>query len=458
MSDRIRILLLEDNEDDACLLLYYLKREGLNPDCSTVETLDTFRKRILEEDWDLILSDYRLPSFNGLDALRTLHETSLDIPFILLSGVIGEEKAVEALREGAQDFILKDRLERLAPAIRREIRECAIRRESIKKDQAIRNNERLYRSLVETSHDLIFRMDPSGHITYLNPGVKDILGYEADELLGLHFTTLASYESRRQDQKTLGHVTENPEKLFGYQTIYQHRNGSQVYFSTNITPLLDDEGSLTGFHGMAHDISAQKKAERRLEETLEQTVIALSKVFETRDPYTAGHQKRVADLSLAIGNELGLDQSSLQGLKYAGLLHDIGKIHIPSEILNKPAHLGETELALIKQHSRATYEILKDIPFPWPVAEIAYQHHERLDGSGYPRGLEDREIMLEARIIAVADIVEAMSMHRPYRPAPGLDAALERIDREQGHLFDRNSVRACLKLFREGRFVFAEDH
>lgn len=457
MSDPVRILLLEDNEDDAYLLLHYLKKEGLEPESKIVQNLEAFREQILSEDWDVILSDYRLPAFNGLDALRSLKETQRDIPFILLSGVIGEEKAVEALREGAQDFILKDRLERLAPAIRREIRESAVRRECADKDLEIRKNERLYRSLVETSHDLIFRMDPSGHILYLNPGVKNILGYEADELLGLHFTALAIHENRRQDQRTLARVMETPQRLFGYQTVYQNREGEQVSFSINITPLIDEEGTLTGFHGMANDISGQKKAEQRLEETLEQTVIALSKVFETRDPYTAGHQKRVADLALAIGNELGLDQFALQGLKYAGLLHDIGKIHIPSEILNKPAYLGETELALVRQHSLAAYQILKDIPFPWPVAEIAYQHHERMDGSGYPRGLEGREIMQEARIIAVADIVEAMSMHRPYRPAPGLDVALEQISRDQGRLFDRHVVRSCLKLFREERFVFIKE-
>jgi putative nucleotidyltransferase with HDIG domain len=170
---------------------------------------------------------------------------------------------------------------------------------------------------------------------------------------------------------------------------------------------------------------------------------------ETRDPYTAGHQRRVADLARAIAAEMNLKSEQLDSVRMASMIHDIGKISIPSEILTKPTHLTDLEFNLIKTHSDSGYNILKDIEFPWPVANIVLQHHERMDGSGYPQGLKGSDILLEARIIAVADVVEAISSHRPYRPALGIEAALEEIEKNKGILYDNTVTDACLRLFRE---------
>jgi HD-GYP domain-containing protein (c-di-GMP phosphodiesterase class II) len=168
-----------------------------------------------------------------------------------------------------------------------------------------------------------------------------------------------------------------------------------------------------------------------------------------RDPYTAGHERRVAAIAVAIGAELGFDADQLEGLQVAGQLHDIGKITIPSEILSKPGRLSAIEFQLIQGHPQASYEVLKGVAFPWPVAQIVLQHHERVNGSGYPLGLRGGEILLKARIMAVADVVEAMSSHRPYRPGLGIDRALSEIEQGSGSLYDVVVASACLRLFRE---------
>jgi PAS domain S-box-containing protein/putative nucleotidyltransferase with HDIG domain len=193
----------------------------------------------------------------------------------------------------------------------------------------------------------------------------------------------------------------------------------------------------------------------RLRESLEETIQVIATTVEVRDPYTAGHQKRVAGLAEAIARELGLTDDRVHGLRLAGIVHDLGKLSIPSEILSKPGRLTPIEYELIKTHAKSGYEILKDVSFPWPIAQMVLQHHERLDGSGYPNQAKGDDIILEARVLAVADVVEAMSSNRPYRPGLGLDVALDEIRRERGVKYDPAVVDACLTLFLERRFAFA---
>ncbi len=193
-------------------------------------------------------------------------------------------------------------------------------------------------------------------------------------------------------------------------------------------------------------------ANERLVMAMNGFVEAMAMTVEMRDPYTAGHQNRVSKIACAITEELDLNGALIEGIRMAGMIHDLGKITVPAEILNKPGRLTEIEFSLIKTHSRLGYEILKDIAFPWPIAQIVLQHHERLDGSGYPRGLTEKEILLESKILAVADVIEAMASHRPYRPALSLDAALEEINRNRGRLYDSEVTDACLRLFREKDF------
>lgn len=194
--------------------------------------------------------------------------------------------------------------------------------------------------------------------------------------------------------------------------------------------------------------------QRKLRRSLEDAVQALAATAEMRDPYTAGHQQRVAQLAASMALEMGLSDEQIRGIHLAGVVHDIGKINIPSEILSKPSKLSWIEYELLKTHSQAGYDILKGIDFPWPIADMVWQHHERLDGSGYPRGLSGNQILLETRILSVADVVEAMSSHRPYRPGLGMDVALAEIIRGRDTLYDSNAVDACVSLFQEGKFNF----
>jgi PAS domain S-box-containing protein len=188
--------------------------------------------------------------------------------------------------------------------------------------------------------------------------------------------------------------------------------------------------------------------------SLEQSIQVIAATVEARDPYTAGHERRVSELAVAIARELSLPEEKIHGVHLAAVIHDLGKIHVPAEILSKPGKLSDIEFMLIKVHPQAGYDILKDVDFPWPIADIVRQHHEKLDGSGYPRGLKDGQILLESRIMTVADVVEAMSSHRPYRAALGIEVALKEIERGRGSAYDPAVADACLKLFREGRFAF----
>jgi putative two-component system response regulator len=192
----------------------------------------------------------------------------------------------------------------------------------------------------------------------------------------------------------------------------------------------------------------------KLNKSTEGIIRAVSSTVEIRDPYTAGHQQRVADLAQAIAKEMRLPEEQIQGIGMAGLIHDLGKIAVPAEILTKPGKLSEIEFALIKLHPQAGYDIIKEIEFPWPIARIVVEHHERINGSGYPNGLSGEEMLQESRILAVADVVEAMASHRPYRAALGLDIALEEISKNKGILYDPESADACIKIISKGRFRF----
>ncbi|MFC1626232.1 HD-GYP domain-containing protein [Pseudomonadota bacterium] len=211
---------------------------------------------------------------------------------------------------------------------------------------------------------------------------------------------------------------------------------------------------------MLEDLNESEKAlltsHSHLKKALEGTITAISKAVEARDPYTAGHQRRVADLAVAIAGEIGCSEDMIEGILLGASIHDIGKIHMPAEILSKPAKLTDLEYQLIQNHAQIGYDILQEIDFPWPIADIAHQHHEHLDGSGYPQGLKGEEICLEARIVAVADTVEAMASHRPYRPSLGIDMALDELKQSRGVLYDPVVVDACLKIFLEKSYTLKD--
>ncbi|MBE0615984.1 MAG: PAS domain S-box protein [Burkholderiales bacterium] len=314
-------------------------------------------------------------------------------------------------------------------------------------------SEARFRSMLEQNVSAMFVLD-DGKLSYVNRRAAEILGYAEDELIGMSMVDLVAESDRA------GIAEAMRQLLSGEQRTVEHTFGA-----------LRKDGSIAdmGGHailatvqgrkvilGMAQDIGERKRAQaeidryvERLENAMESTLQAVSSVVELRDPYTAGHERRVGELAAAIGAEMGLPESTVKGLRLAGYVHDLGKISVPAEILSKPTRLAPMEYELIKNHPQSGFEVLKNVDFPWPVAQIILQHHERLDGSGYPRKLKGDEIILEARVMAVADVVEAMSSHRPYRPGIGLDAALAEIETNSGRFYDARVVAACLRLFRE---------
>ncbi len=322
--------------------------------------------------------------------------------------------------------------------------------------KSLRESTDRFRNLVETTSDWIWETDKVGRFTYSSPRVTDLLGYPLEEIMN---TTLVNLASSNQ-AAILGpsfeqHLAAN--KTFnGFEITCLGKSGQIVVFENNAVPVFDDQDKLVGYRGVARDITerkiateALKKSRDDLHTSLEETVKALASTAEKRDPYTAGHQQRVDILACAIARKLGLPEQQIEGLHFAALLHDIGKITLPSEYLSKPARLSSEEKAIVRCHPEIGYQILKNIQFPWPIAEIVYQHHEHLDGSGYPLGLCDQDIHLEAKIIAVADVVESMSSHRPYRPSLGITKALDEISVGSGIRYHAASVDACHQLILE---------
>ena len=853
----LRLLIVEDSEDDVLLIIRELKKGGYNPVYERIETVVAMEKAIREKQWDIILCDYNLPKLKAPSAIAVLKGSNIDIPLIIISGTIGEEKAVECMRQGAQDYIMKSSLSRLCPAIARELEEAKTRKKqmqaesqreavldllqqseekhrtilenmeegyfevdlagnftffndtvcrvlgyskdeligmnnkqytdkkdlkevfeaynkvyitgepirefcwqiiskdgykkyiagsiSLKKDssgkptgfrgivhdtterkraesqmaaalESLRKSEELYTRLVEAIPDVIVRTDLQGNILFVNDYTLQIGGYRREELEGHNLITFIDPEDRedaiknmilrmkervgtreyklitkdgkkipfevhgdilrnedgtafgivnvgrdiRERKQTGKKLRENEERLRGITKnlpgiifqFYAKDNGEfgMSYISERLTEFLgitasidtDNKESLfplflsqiheedrerfldsirtavekrtswnfegrvfvmnTGemiwfqglatptlqeneliFNGILLNITERKLAEeesRHLEEkfrkifmttpnciaitrlkdgliidvnkgfediigwkrsdvlgtksseqpmnfwldksdrdlmvadlkagteiidrqfefrrsdgsvrdgiysarsmnisgeeciifilqditdhlrmdvelrrTLESlrkavgtTIQVMISAIEMRDPYTAGHQSRVADVARAIATDMGLSQEIIDGIRMAGTIHDIGKLSIPAEILTKPTKLTNIEYSLIKEHSQSGYEMLKNVESPWPLAEIAYQHHERMNGTGYPRNMKGDEILVEARILAVADVVEAMASHRPYRASLGIEAALEEIEKNKGVIYDDAVVNACLKLFRE---------
>ncbi|MFC1513240.1 CBS domain-containing protein [Thermodesulfobacteriota bacterium] len=328
----------------------------------------------------------------------------------------------------------------------------------------------------------IIAADLNNTVIYFNPGAEQILDIKADKVLGSNILTLHGH-----DNALLGRLNEVLHTIGnGDRTsfiIQREQNGVQQILNARASGIIDKQGQLAGYFLMVSDITDRQQAEtalkkahtdleqrveertRELAKTVSGSIEAIALTVEMRDPYTSGHQRRVADLAAAIAKKLGLAPDKIEGVYMAGLLHDIGKIKVPTGILSHPGRLSDAEFAIIKPHPEIGYNILKGIDFPWPLANIVLQHHERLDGSGYPQGLKGDNILQKAKILAVADVVEAMSSHRPYRPALGIDRAIEEITTNKGIFYDPDTVNACINLFMEENYNFpphfredAEEH
>ena len=656
MNKQIFVLIVEDSEDDAELIFRQFKQHSIDIVSKRVETGDQMRAALQERSWDLVLSDYNLPEFDAASALTTLQSFSLDIPFIVVSGMVTEGTAVDLMKAGAHDYVMKNNLQRLIPAVERELNEAQTRREKKQAERELRESEERYRTAIEHSNDGVGLVKDGRHI-YVNRKFMEIFGYDnLDDIIGKP-TTIVVHPDYLGEQKDFSRRRrEGKEAPARFEFVGIRKNGTEVLIEASVTKTVY-EGEQVLFI-FTRDITERKKAERRREfsnrilevlndpgdaanlirpilyllkeytlvdaiglrikkgfdypyaetvgfpkpfnesewhlcvrdennnvvcdpennnepyldcicgkiiqgqvdslrpfvtqkgsfwtnnmprlfasankgeraqsvrqncvdagfesvaliplesggrmvgllhlnhrrpdyftlETIESleriaasvsiallrrqaeeelinttdklrkslvgTLQAMSHTVEIKDPYTAGHQKRVSMIAHMIAQELNLPCEIIDNIRMAGAIHDIGKISVPSEILSKPTRLSDIEMAIIRTHSRTGYDILKETGLPPVISRIILEHHERIDGSGYPDALNGEEILLESRILAIADVVEAMAFDRPYRPALGIDIALDEIGKNKGILYDSRAAEACLMMFREGRFDF----
>lgn len=318
-------------------------------------------------------------------------------------------------------------------------------------EEAIRESETKYRSIVEGAIEGIFQTTIGGKCIMANAALADLLGYASpEEFISCtkNIQNLYVDTSRRSE---LINLLQTHGYAKGFETQFFKKDKSKIWVSMNVRAIHDDRDNFIYYQGTVIDISA----EMALRHVLDETTGALSMAVEIRDPYTAGHQARVTQLACAIATEMNFNDDHIKAIQTAGLLHDVGKIYVPAEFLTRPGKISADEFNILKQHASAGYEILKNIEYQYPIAEIVYEHHERMNGSGYPRGLSGNQILIEARIIAVADVVEAMASPRPYRPALGIAKALNEIQEHRGSIYDSNVAEICLNLFNQKGFQLA---
>ena len=441
--DNIRILIVEDESLVARDIENMAVSQGYEV-CGIASSGDQAIEMAAQHQPDLVLMDVIIRgSLDGTSAAERIWD-SYRIPIIYVTASADEHTLKRAKITEAFGYILK-------PFDERELK-IAIEMAYYKACMGIklREREEWLSALLKSIGDGVIATDKNGGITFMNPLAERLTGWHQDEAL--------SHPLRDIFRTVVSREGDEPE------IVLWARNGKKFSIEETDMPMSDGHRNSSGHVLVFRDISARKSAEKELRESWEKlnealkgTIQAMALTIEIRDPYTAGHQRRVSKLSCAIAQELGMSEFQVEGLRVAGDIHDIGKIYVPAEILSKPGQITAIEYGIIKTHPQVGFDILKTIKFPWPVAQIVLQHHERLDGSGYPLGLVGDLILKEARILTVSDIVEAMSSHRPYRPAQGIDKALAEVVQNKGRFYDVEAVDACVKLFRESRFHFIEE-
>ena len=326
-------------------------------------------------------------------------------------------------------------------------------------EDALRVSEAKFREIVENAVEGIFQATPEGQFISVNPALASMIGYDSPEAMIKDVANVGKQlyvnpEERIRYKKIL----EEQDTIKGFEIQHYKKDKSKIWVSINARAVKDETGKLRYYEGTIEDITTRKLAEEELQNTLEKlrkslagTIQVVSMTVETRDPYTAGHQRRVANLARTIAQEMGLSNDTVDNIRMAGVIHDIGKISIPAELLAKPTKLTNIEFSLIKVHPQTGFDILKDVGLPYPVAEIVFQHHERLDGSGYPQGLKGEDIPLECRILSIADAYDAMTSDRPYRQAMPHEKAVAELKECAGSQFDPYLVPSFVEILEKER-------
>lgn len=453
----IRILIVEDESLVARDVENMAKSLGYKV-CGIANTADEAVEMAGRFRPDLVLMDVVIKgTLDGIAAAEKIWD-SFHIPVIYVTAFADELTIERATITEPFGYILK-------PFDERELK-IAVEMAFYKSRMAmkLREREEWLSAVLKSIGDGVIATSKEGLITFMNPLAEKLTGWRHDEALkrplGEVFNAV-EIAVRAETATEPGAEAPDGQGRVHQERILCAKDGQTFPIEETVMPLNASQGNPSGHVLVFRDISARKQAEEELKESwenlheaLEGAIQAMSLTIEIRDPYTAGHQRRVSKLSCAIAREMGLPEDQVEGIRVAADIHDIGKIYVPAEILSKPGQITAVEYGIIKTHPQVGYDILKTIKFPWPVAQIVLQHHEHLDGSGYPVGLSGDQILKEAKILTVADTVEAMSSHRPYRPAQGIDKALEEIIQHKGLFYDPEVVDACVRLFEEKDYRF----
>jgi len=457
-SEKTKVLLVEDEVIIARDIHHMLTNTGYDV-VAVVNTASEAIKKAKELKPDVVLMDIMLEGKRaGVEAASYIY-FNLNIPIIYMTAYTDQITVEQAKKSEPFGYLLK-------PFEERELRttiEVALYK--FKMENRLKEREQWLSTILTSIREGVIATDAHGRITFMNPLAVKLTGWPEAKALGQPLSKVVKIideTTQKAIKIPLKDIRSGSQFVFPPRCLLVHPKGHLIPIAPLVAPIENEKQIISGVVLTLADITAQRKAEEEQLKSLEKmtkamigTIQALASTIEMRDPYTAGHQRRVALLSSAIGEKMKLPQETIDAIKLAAEVHDIGKIHVPAEILSKPGQLSDLEYNIIKTHPQVGYEVLRNIEFPWPIAEIVHQHHERLDGSGYPRGLKNGQILLEARIIAVADVVEAMASHRPYRPAKAIQEALQEIRRNKGKLYDPEVVEACLSLFKEGYILQA---
>lgn len=469
-----QVLIIDDEEHIRDLLCEMLGMNGYS--CTQAANAQEARNILKTQSFELVLCDISMPGESGLDFIQHVIAEFPETASVMITALDDPLVADHALKLGVYDYITKPFelngvLISVANALRR--RELEIDNRIYQKNLEMKVEERtsalqesearlraIFEAVKHVAFILVDRTQKENLILEFSPGAERLFGYIRDEVIGKPAAILNLPEEMINHQEAQDASREG-EMGFTRELTLTLKSGDDIPALSTTYPIFDAKGDLNAILMVAIDISDRIKAAREVQKSMERWRKALEGIIqsmaltlEMRDPYTAGHQQRVASLVAAIAEELGFSEQQIEGVRMAAMIHDIGKISVPAEILSKPGVITEIEFNLIKTHARTGYEILEGIEFPWPIAKMVFQHHERINGSGYPSGLHGKDILMEAKILAVADVFEAMASHRPYRPSLGSEKALDELSKNRGILYDPEVVDACLRIFRKKSFRF----
>jgi PAS domain S-box-containing protein len=441
MEQKCSILVVEDDDNLALNLMDNLEEQGYG--VAVASNGQTALEICEGSKFDLALIDIKLPDVHGIDLIGKLNELSPTMEYIVITGYPSLETAIAAVEQ--------KRIIAYEPKPLDMGRFISLIRQFTERRRA-EEQARLEAQLLDGATDSIFLHDLEGRSLYVNMSAYKARGYGKDELMEMNVHDLETTTYRKMFRRRNRELIKRGEAVFESAHVCKDQSLMPVEVKSRIVESNGEKLVLS----VARDITERKRGQEELERSykklkraMEGTTMAFELATEMRDPYTSGHQRRVTKLACAIAGEMGVSKEQIEGLHMAGSIHDVGKMYVPSEILSKPGQLTDAEFCLIKVHPRAGHDILKAAEVPWPVDQIVLQHHERMNGSGYPYGISGEDILLEARILAVADVVEAMSSHRPYRPSFPVDKALLEITQKKGILYDCDAVDACMSLFME---------